>query len=94
MKYQPVTKLQKTEKIMKALANEKRLNILKTLRKEEHLPVWLISSKLSMPFKTVSKNLRILYDQGLIEKEYDSTEVFYSISEKIPKSIKNLISHL
>lgn len=80
MRYQSNKKLAKFERLFKALSSEKRLAILLLLRKEKRLPVWYMSNKLGIPFKTLSKHLHVLYDQDLLDREQDTTEVYYSIA--------------
>jgi DNA-binding transcriptional ArsR family regulator len=80
MTYQSNKKLAKFEKVFKAFSCEKRLAILLLLRKEKRLPVWYISKKLGIPFRTVSKHLHVLYAIDILAREQDNVEVYYTIS--------------
>jgi len=69
-----------TLKVFKALANQKRLNILRLLMRDGELPVSVISKKLRISFTSASKNLLKLENVGLIKRREDSIWIYYEIN--------------
>lgn len=66
--------------ILKALAEENRLGIVRLLIKEP-LGVNDISERLDLPEYGVSKHLRVLREAGLLEQEKQGQRRIYAISE-------------
>ncbi len=78
------------EKIIKGAANSRRLMILKTLASEPGLPLWQISEKLHLNFKTAAGHTSRLLTAGLIEKKYAGQAVRHHLT---PLGV-NLLAHL
>jgi len=77
-------------KKLKALGNQKRLEILEWLLKDDY-SVGQISEKINLSFKSTSKHLIRLEDAGLIERQQIIGSAFYGIKKrKIFKIIKEL----
>lgn len=73
-------------KVLKALANERRLSILRLIYKNKQFSVTGLSEIMDMPFRSVSKHLSVLSSVDLISGEQKSWNKFYSINkEKFPK---------
>jgi DNA-binding transcriptional ArsR family regulator len=82
------------EKNLKALANKRRLAILKYLKKNREAPVGEIAHEINLSFKATSKHLGILFAIDIIEKEQRDLQVFYrlAITQKpITKHILTLL---
>lgn len=84
--------MNKLERILKALANKRRLNILKYLKKEKEASVGDISDKINLSFKSTSKHLSILFSADIVEKEQKNLQVFYRLSENLEPSAKYIVS--
>ena len=67
-------------KILKALANDKRVKILKLLLSGIEMDVTEISEELKMPFRTVSQHLGKLRLIDLIEFRRQDLRNYYSVS--------------
>ncbi|TSC68034.1 MAG: hypothetical protein G01um101472_187 [Parcubacteria group bacterium Gr01-1014_72] len=67
------------ERVLKALANRRRLGILKFLKLKKEAIVGEIAEAIRLSFKSTSRHLSILSGAGVVEREQRSTEVFYSI---------------
>jgi len=80
------------ERTLKALANRRRLGILKSLQKHERAVVGQIAQDIKLSFKATSKHLGILYAADLVEREQKSLEMWYSISPRI-NSVAKYISN-
>ncbi|MDP3785109.1 MAG: helix-turn-helix domain-containing protein [bacterium] len=86
--------MKKLEKIFKALANKKRLNILAFLNKEERASLGEIAEEINTSIKATSKHLLILYHAEFLEKERVHGLTFYELGDKlgeIEKALFNLL---
>lgn len=80
------------ERVLKALANRRRLAIIKYLKSEKEATVGDISHKIKLSFKATSKHLGILSAVDIVEKEQRSLQVWYSLSpsaHSVAKYISN-----
>lgn len=71
-----------TEKILKAVANKRRLIILNQLHYRKTMPVHVIAKQIKLSFRSTSKHLSVLYAAGILEKEQKSTLIYYRLSPK------------
>ena len=78
-------------KNFKALANERRLKILKLLLTKGKLTVGEISDGINLSFRSTSKHLKILGNVGFVEWEQMGTNIYYSVSSVLPAEITKLI---
>ena len=84
--------MKELEKILKALANKRRLAIIKYLKEGKQAPVGEIAEKIKLSFKATSKHLGILFASDIIEKEQKSLQMFYRLSDNQKPLSKFLIS--
>ena len=82
------------EKLLKAVANKRRLAILEYLSKEKEANVGNIAKHINLSFKSTSRHLSILSATDLVEREQRSLESFYSLSKDMPKVIRHIMSNL
>ena len=68
-----------TERILKALANRRRLLILKLLTKKDAAPVTSIAEDIRRSVAATSRHLRLLAGADLVESEQQGTIVNYSL---------------
>ena len=78
------------EKILKALANKRRIAILKFIKKSGSSSVGEVADAIKLSFKATSKHLMILANTDILEKEQVSLTMLYSI----PKDRHPLVSKL
>jgi len=78
--------MQEETRIFKALANERRLRILKILSTAGQLPVNEISNRLNLSVKSTSKHLLILERAGLLGRKQIETTVFYFMAKVTPRT--------
>jgi len=76
------------EKTLKALANRRRLQILKYLKDKKQATVTDIAGYMKLSFKSTSKHLAVLFGAGIVDKEQKNLSMFYSVAEPIPKIAK------
>lgn len=82
------------EKILKALANRRRLQILKYLKDKKQATVTAIAGHLKLSFKSTSKHLAVLFGAGIVDKEQKSLAMIYSIAKPLPEIAKHVVDLL
>jgi len=70
---------EKLLKILKAVANENRIMILKFLRENKELAVGDLAEMAKLPFRTVSRDLFVLRKANLVQSRNHYSERLYSI---------------
>ena len=80
------------EKILKALANKRRLQIIKFLKDKKQANVGEISEHIKLSFKSTSKHLVVLFTADILEKEQKSLSMYYSLSPHLPRVASAVIS--
>lgn len=79
-------------KILKAVANENRFMILKCLLKDKELSVGDLAEAINSPFRTVSKDLAILRNVGLVQSKNHYSARLYSINtSNFPKEFLHFL---
>jgi DNA-binding transcriptional ArsR family regulator len=81
------------EKYYKALANRRRLAILKYLKNVTKASVGQIAKELKLRLKATSKHLSQLSAIDCLEKEQQGLKVFYSINKKTSGIIHHLLKN-
>ena len=82
------------EKILKALANKRRILILKYLKRAGSTSVGDIADAIKLSFKATSKHLMILFNADIIDKEQVSIAMIYSLPKNHHPIVKKLLSIL
>lgn len=82
------------EKIFKALANRRRLEIIKYIKGKKKANVGSVAKHIKLSLKSTSKHLAILSGADLLEREQKNVLVFYSISPKLVPMAKLVISEI
>ena len=80
------------EKILKALANRRRLAIVKYLKRKKTANVGNIAEHIQLSYKATSKHLAVLYAADIVEKEQRSLKMWYCLSSR-PHHISKYISN-
>ncbi len=84
--------MRKLEKTLKALANKRRLTIIKYLKKNREASVGEIAGAIRLFFRSTSKHLSVLSAADILEKEQKSTLVFYRLSDSLSQTARSIIS--
>ena len=79
------------ERIMKALANRRRLAILRLLKTKKEASVGNISDEIKLSFKATSKHLGVLSAAGIVDREQRSLQMFYHLSSDLPLPARSII---
>jgi len=75
--------MKKIERILKALANRRRLAIVLYLKKAKEDTVGDVAAEINLSFKATSKHLAVLYAADIVEKEQRSLMMFYRLSPNL-----------
>lgn len=84
--------ISQAEKILKALANRRRIKILKYLAANKKASVTELAGHLKLSFKSTSKHLVVLKNADIVEAEQVSLVYFYSLVYPISPLVKQLLS--
>lgn len=83
------------EQTLKALANERRLMILRELkRKKSGMPVGHIAERIKLSFRTTSKHVRQLAAAGLLATRRRGRYTIYRLSLAVPPAARSVIAVL
>ncbi len=70
----------KLEKLLKAIANRRRVAILAYLKKEREAKVGDIAERIHLSFNATSKHLGVLYAANLVDRDQRSLEMWYRLT--------------
>jgi len=80
------------EKILKALANRRRLAIIKYLKRMREATVSDIAHEIRLSFRSTSKHLLVLRAADIVDCEQRSLMVFYRLAPNQPVAARAIIS--
>jgi len=86
--------MRELEKTLKALANRRRLAIIKFLKKQGEKSVGDIAHEINLSFKSTSKHLGVLSAVDIVDREQRSLQMFYRIAKNQKPAAKHIISLL
>jgi ArsR family transcriptional regulator len=79
------------EKVLKALANRRRLAIVKHLKDKGETSVGDIAEAIRLSFRSTSRHLGVLASADIVEKEQRSLQMFYRLQEPQHPAAKSII---
>jgi len=82
------------ERVLKALANKRRLAIISLLKKKYEASVGEIAENIKLSIKATSKHLNLMLSADILDKEQRSLQMYYSISTSCPKLARLIINLL
>ncbi|MDO8492875.1 MAG: metalloregulator ArsR/SmtB family transcription factor [bacterium] len=82
------------ERILKALANKRRLAILRVIKNKKEASVADIARQIKLSFTSTSKHLGILASANILEKDQRNVQVFYFFAENMPTNVRSTIALL
>ena len=83
--------MKELEKVLKALANRRRLAILKYLKENREASVGEIAEEINLSLKATSKHLAILSACDIVEREQRSLQMFYRLAETSNPAVKRIL---
>ena len=87
-------KQKELERILKALANKRRLAVLSYLKKVPEASVSEIAGEINLSLKATSKHLKIMDTVDIIEKEQRGLQMYYRLSKEQMSATKSILSLL
>jgi len=72
--------MKELERDLKALANKRRLTILKYLKRVRKASVGDIAGEIELSFKATSRHLSVLASAGILEKEQEGLTMWHRLS--------------
>jgi len=82
------------EKILKALANKRRLAIVKYLKEKNEASVGEIADAINLSLRATSKHLSILFAVDIVERDQKSLQMFYYLVRRqkpVARSVIKLV---
>lgn len=89
-----MAEIRELERTVKALANRRRLAILKYLKEEREAPVGEIAGTIRLSFKSTSKHLAVLHAADLVDRDQRDLQVFYRLAGALPPAARVVIALL
>ena len=81
------------ERTLKALANRRRLAVIRYLKANCETSVGEVASAIKLSFRATSKHLGILAAANIVDKEQKGLTVYYRLARPLPPPAK-AVSHL
>ncbi len=94
MLYRIMNTVKENERVLKALANRRRLAIIVFLKKKPEETVNKIAEHIKLSFTSTSKHLNILARADILDKRQTGLEVYYSIGRSIPSLVEPVIARI
>jgi DNA-binding transcriptional ArsR family regulator len=82
------------ERVLKALANRRRLAILSFIKKKKQANVGDIAEAIKLSFKSTSRHLSVLASAGILEKEQNSLYVTYFLSKDLSDVSRKILEFI
>ena len=84
--------IKETEKILKALANRRRLAIVKYLDHAHSASVGDIADQIRLSFRATSKHLGVLRSADIVDREQVNLSMIYSLTKPSSIILKSVLS--
>ncbi len=78
------------ENLLKALANDKRLAIIRTLKSKKELSVGEIADEIDLSFRSTSHHLKTLLNAGVLENQRRMNIIEYRIADSVPRVLTKI----
>ena len=82
------------ERILKGLANKRRLAIVRYLKKGGPASVTDIAVEIKLSFKATSRHLTVLTSADILDKEQKGLQMFYRVASPLKPAAKSIINLL
>ncbi len=86
--------MKELERILRALANKRRLAIVQYLKKNREASVTGLAGAINLLFRSTSRHLAILFGAGVLEKRQQSTEVYYFLAPRRHPTLEHVLGLL
>ena len=82
------------ERMLKAVANRRRLAILRYLGREKEARVGTIAGAINLSFKATSRHLQQLAAADIVERRQRGLEMWYRIGKNLPPAARAILRHI
>ena len=82
------------ERVLKALANKRRLAILRFLKKSHEATVGDIAEEIKLSFKSTSRHLSVLSAADILQYDKRSLQVYYRIASSLSATARRIFDLL
>ncbi|MEK9194512.1 MAG: metalloregulator ArsR/SmtB family transcription factor [Patescibacteria group bacterium] len=86
--------MRELEKLLKTLANKRRLLILKYLKENKKASVGEIAGAINLSFRSTSKHLAILSAADVVNRDQQGLQIFYSLNDIQKQPVKFILGNL
>lgn len=86
--------MKELERVLKALANKRRLQILKYLKRNREANVSEIAGEIKLSFKSTSRHLSVLAATDIVDKEQRSLQMFYRLARDQKPAARHILNLL
>lgn len=83
--------MKELEKTLKALANKRRLAIIKYIKHKREASVGDIAEEIELSFKATSKHLNVLFAADILERDQRSLQMFYRLNPSQKAAARQII---
>ncbi len=83
--------INQAEKVLKALANRRRLKIIKYVARNGRATVSELAEHLNLSFKSTSKHIAVLKNADVVDSEQISLSRFYTLTRPMSSLTKEII---
>lgn len=80
------------ERLLKSLANKRRLAIVKYLKSHKEATVGELAGAIKLSFRSTSKHLAVLSSSGVANKERRRLQVFYYLTPEPTRALRTIIN--
>ncbi|HEY4516576.1 MAG TPA: metalloregulator ArsR/SmtB family transcription factor [Candidatus Paceibacterota bacterium] len=82
------------ERTLKALANRRRIRIVRLLKKRKEMSVGSIAEAIKLSFRATSRHLATLSSANVLDKEQRSVQMLYRLAHPLPPAAEKIVSLL
>lgn len=82
----PQSNVRQLVRVLKAVANERRLRIVRLLAEDSRLSVGEIARAIGLSFRSTSHHLRLLRAADVVESEPSGLQVHYTLNPDHPQA--------
>ena len=84
--------LKETERLLKALANRRRITMIRLLKQHSVLTVGDIAEKMKLSFKAVSNHLAVLRAADIVERDQVGLNMNYRLAHPVHIFTRNIFN--
>ena len=83
--------MKELERLLKALANRRRLAILQYLQRRKEASVGDIAEEIHLSFKSTSRHLGLLVACDILDRDQRSSQIFYFLARSQKPAVQRIL---